>query len=290
MNMGKAKKLMGMLLCCALVGTMLAGCGSEKDQPAPATEKKANLRVGVLANLNASEKKLNEILQKIEEEAGDKAVTPNTYIYYDNLNSMQMGLSSKSIDAMSTYQSVADYLMARHSEFTLSNYPVHLKDAFCCAVRKDDTALQQAINTALDSMKADGTLDRLTKEYITELKKGEEPPKVEINRIEGADTLKVAVTGDLPPIDLILSDGSPAGFNTAVLAEMSKRMGKNIEIISVESAARSSTLTSKRADVIFWAIAPTGNDPRPADIDIPTGAVLTHPYFQDDIVHVDLKK
>lgn len=34
--------------------------------------------------------------------------------------------------------------------------------------------------------------------------------------------VKVGVTGDLPPLDLILPDNSPAGFNTALLADVDK--------------------------------------------------------------------
>ena len=130
----------------------------------------------------------------------------------------------------------------------------------------------------------------LAKQYITDLKKDGEPPKVEIAKIEGADTIKIAVTGDLPPIDLVLADGSPAGFNTAVLSEISKRLKKNVEIVSIESGARASALTSKRADVIFWAIVPTETAGRPADVDMPEGATLTTPYFKDDIIHIGLKK
>ena len=74
-------------------------------------------------------------------------------------------------------------------------------------------------------MKQDGTLDALTKKYIIDLKADEEPEAIEMPKVEGAETLKVAVTGDLPPLDLI----------TAVLAEISKRIGKNIELVSVDS-------------------------------------------------------
>ena len=103
--------------------------------------------------------------------------------------------------------------------------------------------------------------------------------------IDGADTIKVAVTGDLPPLDLVLANGKPAGFNTALLAEMGKRLNKNIEIFDIEGDARASALTSGRADVIFWAIVPV-DDSRPKDIDTPEGAVLTEPYFTDKITHL----
>ena len=111
------------------------------------------------------------------------------------------------------------------------------------------------------AMKSDGSLDKLTKEYITDVK-ADNIPKVEIPKIDGAETIKVGVTGDLPPLDLILPDNSPAGFNTALLAEVAKRSGKNIEVVQIETGARS---------------------------DKPEGLELSAPYFKDSVAHLKLK-
>ena len=110
--------------------------------------------------------------------------------------------------------------------------------------------------------------------------------------IEGAEIIKIGFTGDLPPIDLTLADGSPAGFNTAVLSELGKRMGRNIELVPITSGSRATALESRAIDVVFWAVVPAENvaNPRPADIDRPKGLVMTKPYFTDKITHVALKK
>jgi ABC-type amino acid transport substrate-binding protein len=70
--------------------------------------------------------------------------------------------------------------------------------------------------------------------------------------IEGAETVKVAVTGALPPMDYVAPDGTPAGFNTALLAEISRRMGKNIELVVVDSVGRAAALASGTVDAVFW--------------------------------------
>ena len=67
--------------------------------------------------------------------------------------------------------------------------------------------------------------------------------KAEIEKIDNAETIRVGVTGDLPPIDYVDEAGIPAGFNTAVLAEISRRIVKNIELVSIESGARSIALS-----------------------------------------------
>ena len=131
-------------------------------------------------------------------------------------------------------------------------------------------------------------MDKLINEYITNVDKGKTPPKVEIPMTDGAPTIKVGITGDLPPLDLILPDNSPAGFNTAMLAEIAKRLGRNIEVVDIDSGARASALSSKFIDVVFWAIVPLGKD-MPIDLDKPEGLELSTPYFTDSVAHIRLK-
>lgn len=78
-----------------------------------------------------------------------------------------------------------------------------------------------------------------------------EPEAIEFEQFEG-DPIKVAVTGSLPPMDYVAADGTPAGFNTAVLAEIGKRLGKNIELLQVDSVGRALALAQGNVDVVFW--------------------------------------
>ena len=63
----------------------------------------------------------------------------------------------------------------------------------------------------------------------------------------------MAVTGDLPPMDYVGPDDQPAGFNVAILSELSRRIGKNIELVPVTAAARAMALASNQVDVVFWS-------------------------------------
>ena len=267
-----------------MAGTLFTGCGSN-------TAQQADLRIGMIKNLNASENLYDDITKKAEELGGIK-ITNHKYSFYDSLTLLQMGIESGSIDEASTYQNVANYLMAKNpNKFELS--PKHdyvkLSDKFAFAMRETDTELKNSINAAIEAMQNDGTLDNLIKTYITDLKMDEDPPAVEFENFDGAKTIKVAVTGDLPPLDLITAEGKPAGFNTAMLAEIGKRLNANIETVQIESGARSSALVSGNADIIFWAIVPADGD-RPANIDTPNGTIVSTPYFQDQIVHLIYKK
>ena len=144
---------------------------------------------------------------------------------------------------------------------------------------------------------------------------------------EGADTIKVAVTGSLPPMDYVGPDGAPAGFSTAVLAEIAKRLGKNIEIVVVDSVGRAAALASGVVDAVFWTRTNAASNRLTTDdeetkkksiesglaqlseeelevlaqlqeeidfssygsLDMPEGTIITDSYYSDLIVPVTLQ-
>ena len=276
-----------------IVSLVLIGCGGEEKASVPEndSEDDGKATIGIITRLNASEEKYNELMQKLEKSyRPSKAHLSANYKYFDNMKELQLALQSGQIDMLSTYQSVADYMIQRNDDLEILKSDRTLSDSFCFATRRGDTILLNELNKAIKAMESDGKLADLYKTYITEIKDGAEPPAVEIEQIDGADTIKVAVTGDLPPLDLILADGKPAGFSTAVLSEISKRMGKNIELINVDSGARATILSSKGADVVFWVSVPKDSHLIPSNVDKPAGIDLTVPYYQDAIAHVGLKE
>lgn len=60
--------------------------------------------------------------------------------------------------------------------------------------------------------------------------------------IAGAKTVRVVVTGDLPPLDYVSMDGQPAGYNVALLSELSKVMNVNFELVTADAASRAAML------------------------------------------------
>ena len=283
------KKFLAAICAAAL---LMVGCGGEKIADKPAKNfSGADVNLGMMTRLNTDEEKMGTVLDQVAEKFGDKG-TKHLPKFYDSLKVMQLGMESGEIQAISTYKSVADYLVAKNNKFEIVPHDAlnKLSDYFCFAVRKDETALKIDIDKAINEMKADGTLDKLIDEYITNVDKEKDPPKVELPKFIGADTIKVGVTGDLPPLDLILPDNSPSGFNTAMLAEISKRLGKNIAIVQIETGARAAALESKLIDVVFWVIVPFGGNGVPSDIDTPEGMELSEPYFKDDVAVIKLKE
>jgi len=280
------KKVFTLLMICALL--LMTGCGGGQDNAEKKDSDAGKVKLGMITRLNASEENFGEFMKKIEDTLSVK-ISSHAPVFFDNLNSMQMALQSKQIDEISTYRSVARYMIANEPRFeVLKDHSLEFIDSFCFALRDDETELKDSLNDVIKEMQDDGTLDRLTKEYITDIAAESEPVAVDLPRFPNAGTIKVAVTGDLPPLDYVSVDGKPAGFNTAVLAEIGNRMLKNIEIVEIDSGGRAAALTSKQVDVVFWAIVPV-SEIIPSDSDKPNGIILTDPYYKDKIVHIIFK-
>ena len=274
------------VICAAL---LMTGCGGEQQHELDEDDGKT--KIGVITRINADELEFNAHMNKLETMYRPANVNSNVeYKYFDKMNDMQMALDAGQIDMLSTYQNVANYMIQRSDNKEILPSERKLEDYFCFAVREGDTMLKHNLDRAIKAMIADGTLATMSKRYIIDLKNGKEPPAVPITKIDDADTIKVAVTGDLPPFDMVLADGTPAGFSTAVLAEVSKRINRNIELVSVDSAARAAILSSKGADVVFWVAVPENSNLFPENIDKPAGIAVSEPYYRDFIAHVGLKK
>ena len=284
----RVKKLLA-IICTACL--LMTGCGSSdgSENKDPASQATI-IKLGMISHLNASEQQMEEYLFKVQEKSRAKVVN-HVPVFFDSLSLMQLGIESGKVDVISTYKSVAEYLIANNGKYELvqDDWIKGLADNFCFAVHKDDDALEADLNKVIYDMKADGSLDKLITEYITNVDKGKAPPAIDLPKFDGAEMIKVGVTGDLPPLDYVSADGKAAGFNTALLAEIAKRLHKNIEIIPIDSGARAAALSAEQIDVIFWAVVPNG-DILPKDIDKPEGIALSEPYFQDEIAHIKLKK
>ena len=271
----------------------------------------------------------------------DRPQQENKIIYYDTLDALLMALNAGDIQNIEIYESVARYLCATNDNLEIGRsfdfsktseaFAELMQKGFNCndfaiMMMEGNAALRDEFNDAIAAMKADGTLDRLVKEQIDDLIDGGEIKPIALPHFDGAETVKVAVTGALPPMDYVAADGTPAGFNTAVLAEIANRTGKNIELVVVDSLGRAAALASGAVDAVFWTrtnsesqkLAGMTEAEREAEkakgeadlteeeialmneiqeiidfpsygaTDMPEGTIVTEPYFSDVLVPVML--
>lgn len=268
------KKWISLALALLLALTALAA-------PASAANEKIS-KFGMLTMLNMDEEEMTRYVSDNEQAlyrllsggdggwAGDSLEVPTVslrIVFYDSLDAMLMALNAGEIIGLETYGATARYLVQSNpgllfiggqngrenmNEFVNTVCDGLLSNDFSFMFMKGSTALRDAVNETIAAMQEDGTLDALIQTYIEGVADGDEPERIELPRIEGAETLRVAITGFLPPLDYVAPDGAPAGFNTAMLAEMGRRMGKNVELIQVDSIGRAAALASGAVDAVFW--------------------------------------
>ena len=211
--------------------------------------------------------------------------------FYDSLSQMQMALSRGDIDEMILPDFVAEYLIKANKYYVpccMSNSgPMDL----CFGFMKNRTRLRDEWNAALTSMKNDYTLSGLFQKYVKNFPPDEsydyiyginqrqrkKENRIVFDRFDSAPNITVAVTGDLPPVDYVDEGGMPAGYSSAVLAELGRRMKVNINIIQVDTASRTAALVMGRADVVFWYEVNRSFEDK---LDVPDDVILSVPYLE----------
>lgn len=286
------KRLFGVLLALVVL-LVCAGCGDDKEKPAPApaANEQQESKIGALMPIGLDEEGYKRWTKSIAEVEGQNAYTvPNTVTFFDNMNSMIAALQANQIDRFATSSRVGNYIAAHNDALKVidNNYKPIL--GYSMGMLKKDAAQIEEINTAIKAMKDDGTIEKLIKENITDVG-NDEPAAMPIPVIEGAPTIKVAITGDMPAMDFVTADGKPAGFNVAFLSELSKRINKNIELVNIDAGARSSALVSGQVDALFWIIGVYDQDGNnlPYPLDNVEGFAVSIPYLMDSRVGVTLK-
>jgi hypothetical protein len=172
-------------------------------------------------------------------------------VYFDSLTDGLLMLRSRKVDALEIPKFTGHYLAQRDTDlkvYTLDRWESTTNMIFS----PEKKAQFDSINSSLKAMKEDGTLSKLVDKWITNLPSREEPSGGVMPVIENAETLKVGISGDEPPLDYIAADGAPGGFNVAVLSEISRRTKINIEMVTVNGGARFTAMQSGKIDAFLW--------------------------------------
>ena len=208
-------------------------------------------------------------------------------VYFDSINEMILALDAGKIDSFELFQPVANYFFRQNN-----NADKYLPLVYTQGVNyylsmgfKEGSKWLERFNSAIKAMNEDDTLLFLKAKYVDYAKDDLKP--ITFEKFPDAETVKIAVTGDMPPLDYIAADGTPAGFNTALLAEIGKRLKVNIELVSINTGARAAALASGKSDGVFWFWYSNSADSLQ---DTPSGVVLTEPYYSiDTLVYIGRK-
>ena len=261
------KKALCAIFCVMMLGA-LAG-----------SAEKSIIRLGMLAKLNTSEETFGETWRA--EFAPKNGQLEVIVKFYDTLPAMLMAMNRREIHEMVLPEAAADYVLSNNPELEATLVLRSKGMGLAFGFREDSTALRDKFNSALGQMRDNWTLSVLEGSYLSGRKT---PEPVKFETFPDAETVTVAITGDLPPLDFIAPDGEPAGFNTAILAEIGSILHVNIKLLEVSAGARTAALTSGRADAVFWYEISKSSSEQP---DIPDGVILSDSYYEwEKFVHV----
>ena len=290
------KKIISLCLILCLVLGMATACAKESPKSeGNSAQGVLPLKTGILARSAVSEEESEKVIGE-HTKSHVKGDMTFELTFYDNMSSMLMALQAKDIYVMILADSVAQYIVAQNDSLMIApereGEGLNQNTAsYQMMMKEEDTDIHQMFNDAIVELKEEGIMDELIETHINGHTDGSNPQPVEIPVIDGADTVKVAVTGDLPPLDFVAADGTPAGFNMALLAEIAKKANINIEVVQVDTGARAAALTSGRADVIFWVNSNScsvhGEIEKGSDT--PEGTITTEPYFSESMSFVTFK-
>ena len=232
--------------------------------------------IGRLSKLNITEDELNEVLKDIMVNS-----ICNRYVFFDTMTDMLMALNRGDIVVLETDQNTVRYIASRNDNIV--DRPPYLNPnnlMFSVLLRGEDVELRDQISNSIAEMEEDGTIEEMKQRYIDDVIVGDDPDVVVPEVFPGARTIKVAVTGDRPPMDFVSAGGEPVGFNTALISEIGKRLGINIEFVTVDCGARGIALATGVCDIVFWMEIGDFENWEGADLeDQPENTIVTKPYM-----------
>ena len=209
--------------------------------------------------------------------------------FYNNLSTALLDLKSGNIGLINSETSMAEYVVARNPEFEILGSDAEIFEVQYAMMTMDSsTEVYDILNKAIVDMKSDGTLVALVENELKAYLYSD-PEVKELPHFDGAMTIRVGVTGDLPPMDFVATNGKAAGFNIALLAEISNRVHVNFELTQIESGSRPMALSSGKVDAVFWTkgiYCLECKELRAEDVE---GTLVTENYFSDMPVMIALK-
>lgn len=274
------KKIIALLLALVML-LALCACGKQQEETGYPT-------VGMLDDGFDTQK----IDEHVKTNHADELFALVPAPLYPSLSAALLSLGKGEIDEIALCKTTADYVAAHNDMYVSvrSEYlnPDFKSNRFSVMTTDQNAELRDIMDAAIKQLKTDGTLDRLIGDDIMSHIAGD-PTPIEMPHFDGAKTYKIAVTGDLPPMDFLTADGKAAGFNVALLTEIARIAQVNFELVPVEAGARLTALASGAVDAAFWMIAHCCPFCGEFIDGAPAGTLLTESYFEDYVSVIRLR-
>ena len=225
----KSKKLLLWLFVLTFVLTGIAGCGTKQkdDQEAASTEtagaisgvddivgKKIGVQLGTIGDIYVSD----------YENDGSGTTVERYNKGADAVQALKQGkIDCVVIDEQPALAFVEENpgLKILDEEFTLEEYAI--------VIAKGNDDLLEKVNTALEELRSEGTLDRITKNYVgTDAEKGNYPYEPQdVSR--GNGTLTMGTNAEFPPYEYY-ENNEIVGIDVDIMQAIADKLGMELKI------------------------------------------------------------
>lgn len=191
------------------------------------------------------------------------------YYAYGNIDEAVYALKSGAVSAIWLTDVSADYLLKTDDSLAKldtkgmadieNTAEPRFEFGMAAAATKDGKKLAEELNEALDYLDGSGTLAELKQVYIEDAVNA--PAFTEKNmtcndrshkkQYSKSPALKVAVTGAVPPVELIDSRGHVYGFAAKLMDEIGNYLGRRIDFVVLDNETVFTSLMSGDVDIIF---------------------------------------
>lgn len=227
--------LIAAALLLANVGRSADGDGDDvrPDNPMRTVYDLTGRRLGVLTGTN-------------HDQAADAALDYTQFEYFEDVKSMFRALRSGEVDALLCDSPVARYY--EKSDPTLRRLKgVFRIDHFAFAMRRDDNELFDRINGAVRELLADGTVDRLTEEWMDGPIGDWALPAQSVE--PGAKVIRLGVGAAAPPLAFRDNKGNIIGFEVELAMLVAEKLGYRLEVADIDYGQLISSLFYGRIDM-----------------------------------------
>lgn len=231
--------LLAGIMCMCLFG--FTGCGSEteetKEMKVKSVEDLEGTRIGVqlgtTGDIYASDYEKDEAGTKIER--------------YNKGNDAIQSLLQGKVDSVIIDEQPAKAFVEKNSTLLILEEEFANEDYAIC-VAKDNTELMDKINAALAELKADGTLDQITKNYIGDDTKGKFPYKPKEGLSYENGTLTMATNAAFKPYEYH-ENNEIVGIDVDMVRSIADKLNMKLEIEDMEFDSIITAVQSGKADI-----------------------------------------
>ncbi|NTW09797.1 MAG: transporter substrate-binding domain-containing protein, partial [Chlorobiaceae bacterium] len=167
--------------------------------------------------------------------------------YFNTVADEVLALQTGKVDAVALDEPILRVIAARTQ--TLYLFPELIsEDRYGYAVNPDNPELKQSIDQTVGELKANGRYDEMMHRWFSESGAKTVMPESGTDGRNGV--LKLGTAPVTEPFSYVDGSGGVLGFDIELAGQVARRLGKKLEVVSMDFGSLIPSLVSKKVDMI----------------------------------------